>query len=407
MDVFIVTEGLYNDMLPSRMQLIDKAIKTIAAMNEKGNAIYANTNRVRTELEGAGLTPEKSAILSSARIFGYPPGERAQWAYWYFILRSGEWDTRQELVDAFLHWIKYVYTEGAWGEKAPEAFDRQILGTEVLVKSWSDRTTSPSSGSYFWSDAGSVALAVKHITGKEPEYILSDVHDPDHARLAQLEDALREDYRVRLFNRKWIEGMMKEGFAGADQMGKHVFNALGWKIMRENSITDDMWMEIVDIYVHDKKNLNIREWFDSVNPYAFQEVTQVVMEAIRKGYWAPDPAITQELAEAYAQSYIRHGGGGGIRGSGNNPKLKEFIEKTLEAPGTQEMNELVEKFKAKVKEAKESAPGNVQGQKLERLDHDKTGSVFGNLYAQIALFAAVAVACVILFLVGFYRRRNR
>jgi cobaltochelatase CobN len=73
--------------------------------------------------------------------------------------------------------------------------------------------------------------------------------------------------------------MMKEGYAGADQVAIMVSNTMGWKIMRENSVSDDIWNEIASIYIKDKLNLSIREWFESENPYAFQEMTEILLIA--------------------------------------------------------------------------------------------------------------------------------
>ena len=124
---------------------------------------------------------------------------------------------------------------------------------------------------------------------------------------------------------------MKEDYAGAQQIAGRVFCALGWKINRENSISDDVWQEIVDIYLCDKKNLKIREWFDSKNPYAFQKITENLLEAIRKEYWRPDEATVLEIATLYAQSVVRHG----HRENGElNKKLDFFLARTLNAPGT-------------------------------------------------------------------------
>ena len=151
--------------------------------------------------------------------------------------RSGEWGGRDDLLKTYLGYSRYVYTESLWGHDAPEAYARQIQGSEVLLRSWSDRTRSPLSNKYDWFVGGSLSLAIQKLTGQEPEWFLSDVRDPGRAALRVAEDALARDYRVRLFNRKWIEGMMREGYAGADQIAIHVSNTMGWKIMRDRSVS--------------------------------------------------------------------------------------------------------------------------------------------------------------------------
>ena len=218
-----------------------------------------------------------------------------------------------------------------------------------MLRSWSDHMTSPLANKYTWYQGGSLCLAVKHLTGREPEFLLSDVRDPDRTSLVVAEDALRREYRVRLFNRKWIEGMMKEGYAGADQVAVMASNTLGWQIMREKSVSDDIWAEIAEIYVRDKLHLSVRQWFETDNPFAFQELTEVMLESIRKGYWKADPSLAREIAEHYLRSVVQHGEGGGLRGGGN-VKLERFVKETLGASASPDMVALLEQYDHRARE---------------------------------------------------------
>jgi cobaltochelatase CobN len=349
-DVFIAGQSYYRDMLPTRMRLLDKAIRLVAQTEEPDNWVWRNSEQTRQDLEAAGVEAERAGRLSRARIFGHPLGQYGSAGYYYLLEKSGEWDTREDLMEVYLGQSRYVYTEGLWGDNAPEAYDRSIQGTEIVLRSWSDRTRSPLSNKYDWYHGGSLCMAVKYLTGVEPEYYLSDVRDPDSAGMIAAEEALRREYRVRLFNRKWIEGMMREGYAGADQVAVHVSNTMGWKIMRPDSVSDDIWEEIVEIYLRDSKSLAIREWFEAENPYAFQDMTEVLLESIRKGYWRPGDEVVREIAVAYAESVARHGEGGGLRGGGN-VKLEKFVRDALSAPGDAAVSELVAAYDARLNES--------------------------------------------------------
>ncbi|MCA9042055.1 MAG: cobaltochelatase subunit CobN, partial [Planctomycetaceae bacterium] len=351
--------GYYRDMLPTRMKLLDKAIRLVAETEEEANYLFQNSQQAYQEFLKKGIEDNSAKRLSQARIFGGPPGQFGSAGYYYLVERSGEWDTREDLMETYLSFSRHVYTEGAWGEDAPDIYDRHIQGTEILLRSWSDRTRSPLSNKYDWYKGGSLSLAIKHLTGKEPEWFLSDVRDPDNASMVDAEAALRQDYRVRLFNRKWIEGMMKEGYAGADQISVHVSNTLGWKIMRENSVSEDIWEEIVDVYIRDKKNLHIREWFEAENPFAYQEMNEILLETVRKGYWQPGEETLREIAVEYARSVARHGEGGGLRGGGN-VKLESFVEEILTGPGDPQLAELFAQYDEKSRETQEvdSSPAN-------------------------------------------------
>ncbi len=345
MDVFLSARSYYRDQLPTRMRLIDQAVRRVAALDEPDNFVRENTLRVAAELEQRGMDPARAGLLAGARMFGSPPGQNGSAWYYYLAEKTGEWNDRADLMRTYLEQSQYVYTENAWGENAPEAYERTIQGAEMVIRSWADTVSSPLANKYTWYIDGSLAQAIRHLTGKEPEFYLADVRDAGQVRMVRAEDALESDFRVRLFNRKWIEGMMKEGYAGADQVAVHVSNMLGWEIMRENSVSADNWQEVVDVYVRDSKNLRIREWFDQNNPQAFQGMTQVLLETVRKGYWSPDAATVREIAEAHARSVVRFGKNSGIRGGGN-AAFRKFIEGALDVPGDAKAQELLAEYRA-------------------------------------------------------------
>lgn len=54
-----------------------------------------------------------------------------------------------------------------------------------------------------------------------------------------------------------------------------------------------MWDEIYNVYVKDKFNLGVQDFFEKQSPAALQEITAVMMETARKGMWK---ATDQQLA---------------------------------------------------------------------------------------------------------------
>ncbi len=328
-DVFIASGGWYDSNLPSRLNLWDKAIRLVCAADEPDNPLFKNTQDLRRILAEKGLPPSRAELLSAARIFGRHPARENGGFLFYRVQRSGDWGDRDDIVEQYLANHKYVYTEGAWGEEASQLYDAAIQGTHTVVRSWSDHMTGPLASKYTWLHGGSLSFAVEKMTGKRPDYIFSDVRDPDKAGIVDAEDALRKEYRVRLFNRKWLEGMMKEGYAGADHMRVMVSNSFGWEVMRPGSVGNANWYEMKAVLIDDKLNLHLEGWMEKENPYARQDALAVMMEAIRKGYWEADEQTRRELAQHYARSVARHGLSGHIT-SGGNAALDKMIRRELE-----------------------------------------------------------------------------
>jgi len=397
-DVFLSMRNVYRDQLPSRMELLDRAVRLVASLEEKDNYVYENSLSMKEELEGKGVPAEKAQALSRARIFGWAPGEMANSWYYYLVERSGEWDTREDLLDVYLSHCRHVYTEGMWGEDAPDAYNAAISGTDLILRSWHDSRSTPLGEKYGWWVDGSLAMAVENITGKKPDLFFVDVRDMDSAKIVDSRDAVAMDFRARLFNRKWIEGMMDEGYAGADLLAEHVSNTMGWEIVSPEFVTDEHWMEITDVYVRDSKELGLGEWFEEENPFAFQDLTEVMLETIRKEFWQPDAETVREIVEAYTQSVVRHGRGNGIR-SGENKKLEEFIREQLSAPGLPESDALLEQYEKKTEEATELKSNRnleqVKGKKLVNAQQDKPermAKVNRNIILAIALMFFIIIA---------------
>ncbi len=388
-DVFISALGYYRDNLPSRMALLDKAVRLVAGLDEDGNGVRERSRAIERKLVDRGLPQERAALLATARVFGYADGQYGSPAYYYLVERSGDWDTREQLMEAYLAQVENVYTQGMWGQPAKEAYEESIQGTEVVMRTWADPSRSPLANKYMWYTGGSLALAVKHLTGKEPEFLLSDVRDPDGTEVVTAEEALTREFRVRLFNRKWIEGMKNEGYAGADQVAVMVGNAMGWAIMREGSVSDETWREIKEVYLDDKLGLGLPRWFEKENPFALQEVLEVLLESARKGYWKADARTLGAVAAAYAASVARHGEGGGLRGGGN-AKLEAYVRKAIPAPDSG--------VPRKADGAKPSA--KVTGKRLVPVAPAEASSPW------LTLPVGIAAVSLLLLVYGFARKRR-
>lgn len=400
-DVFLSARSYYRDQLPTRMKLIDDAVRLVADLDEPDNYVRQNALVVEATLIQKGMAAARARMLARARMFGPPPGQNGSGWYYYLAEKTGEWNDRSDLMRTYLEQSQYVYTDQCWGEPASEVYEQTIQGTEWVIRSWADSVSSPLSNKYMWFIDGSLAQAVKYLTGKEPAYYLADVRSNDKAQMIRAEDALARDFHVRLFNRKWIKGMMKEGYAGADQVAVHVSNMLGWEVMREGSITPEQWHEVVNVYVRDSKHLNIREWFQKENPHAFQNMTQTLLEAIRKGYWAASTEETQLLADAYNESVARNGASNGLRG-GNNQAFKEFLKKVASlAPAAESISASPAKAAPRVEvsanPAQQKQTTRVTGTRLVAVPRFQSTNM---------LLSGIIMIGIVLILIGFIKRKG-
>ncbi|QDT66324.1 cobaltochelatase subunit CobN [Calycomorphotria hydatis] len=415
-DAFVEPKHYYADYLTSRLELIDKAIRLVSEHEEEGNRVAANTQRVREELLKEGMTEDQVDMMAHARIFAVAPDRFGSGLYDGLFSETGVWDTEAELVDIYVSQHDYLYTAGAWGQKAPDIFRKQIQGTDVVLRTLNRRGAL--AGRAYMS-GGTLCMVTKELTGKAPDYYLSDLRQAGNETILSAHDALRKDYRAQLFNRKWIEGQMSEGGRGAAQTAALVWKTLGYSITVDNSVEEDTWREIVHVYLRDSKNMNLPEWFENTNPDAFQELNKMLLEAMRKGYWDADEEYQREVAETYAQSVNRHGPNSPSR----NEKLEAFVASVLisneqqqlaeaftatmnappeveatatEPPAETELAEAAEPVQEQPAETPEEQPETeaVEGQKMEQVEGGANSNEAWPWFLGLAVVALVVVGMV-------------
>ncbi|MDE2367712.1 MAG: cobaltochelatase subunit CobN [Burkholderiales bacterium] len=323
-DVFIAMGGQYKDNFPSRVRLIDKAVKLAAAAPEADNGVRIGSQRLEAALRHRGLPAAQAAELSTARIFGTKPGNVSGTNILYLVPRSGAWESRREITSVYVDNMSYVYSGAHWGEAAPALYKSAIQGTDTLVRVWASNMTSQLSNHHAYEYLGGLSMAVSELTGKEPAAYIADVRNPDGARMRRFEEVLESNLRSELLNKEWLQGMKAHDYAGAGQMAALVENTFGWNVTRQQAVDPKVWDEIHRVLIQDSNGLGLRAWFEKQNPAALQEIAATMLEASRKGYWKPDARTLRELASLYAELTIAHGASTGLSAGGNR-KLEQQV----------------------------------------------------------------------------------
>src|SRR5690606_21204607 len=101
--------------------------------------------------------------------------------------------------------------------------------------------------------------------------------------------------------------MQAEGYAGARTMVEFVEYLWGWDATVSEVVEDRMWQEVFEVYVQDKHELGMQNFFDSQSPHAFQDLAARLLETVRKDYWQAEDAVVDEILQAYVESVKTHG----------------------------------------------------------------------------------------------------
>ncbi len=175
---------------------------------------------------------------------------------------------------------------------------------------------------------GGLGMAVRTVTGETPPMYVTDVRNPNHQKVESLHDVFHKELRTRYYNPKWIEGMMNQGYSGAREMDKFVEYLWGWETTVPDLVSENTWNEVYDVYVNDKYDMGLEEFFDQNNPYAFQVMSARMLESSRKDRWHPTEEMKQELAERFEESEMEYGVTCCHHTCGNL-LLKEYMEGVL------------------------------------------------------------------------------
>ena len=180
--------------------------------------------------------------------------------------------------------------------------------------------------------------------------------------------AIREEARTTMWNPKYIQGMQREGASAAASLTESVRNMYGWNVMQPSAISADMWDETYNVYIEDKHNLEMREYFEDKNPYALQEMTAVMLETARKGYWNPNAEVLQRLAQVHIELIAEHGAACSYETCGNGA-FHEFLGKQLNAPDSGATPQTVSEYQAALAAAIQptESPAKVEGIQMDEI----------------------------------------
>ena len=404
-DVFIAMGGQYKENFPSRVKLLDKAVRLVSELDEENNLVRQGTLATEAKLLEAGYSQERAKQFSLARIFGTKPGNLSGTNILYLVPRSGVWEDESEITNVYIDSMSYAYVGEVWGEKVDGLYEQVIQGTDTLLRVWASNMTSQLSNHHAYEYLGGLNMAVTQLTGKEPAALIADVRDPNEAKIRSFEEVLDTTLRSELLNEDWMRGMMEHDYAGAGQMAELVKNTFGWDVTRDSSVSEAVWDDIYQTYIEDKYELDLEQWFEQVNPHAMQVVMATMMEAARKGYWDASEQQLNELAKRYAESVAKHDLSAGLV-AGGNKKLEQAL---IDRLGKLDMQGLAQAYRAKVRESEgQSEADKVYGSKMDQVDpNQQKQNQQGQKPPQgiiLWLLPCMGVLIVILFIIGVVRR---
>jgi cobaltochelatase CobN len=282
-DVTWRISGLFRDMFPTQIALMDAAVRAVARRDGEGD-----DNPLALAAAG-GATP--------SRIFGSSPG-----AYGTGIeemLASGRWQKREEIGRAYLNGASHAYG-GAEGEGSAVAgaFAERVRAADILVHSGDDPGRDLLEGSADVAFIGGFSAALSTLGGKA-DLVVLDTTDPDKPKARSLAEAVTLIVRARATNPRFIAGQMRHGPRGASELLETVDRLIGFAETTD-AVSGALIEAVHDAYLGDPE---VKAFLLRENPAAARTIAERFLSARQRGLWhTRRNSLDNDLAELIAEA---------------------------------------------------------------------------------------------------------
>jgi cobaltochelatase CobN len=269
-DVTWRISGLFRDLFPAQIALIDAAVQAVAARDEDND---------ENPLAAARRAANGKSATRLDRIFGTAPGAYGSGVE-ELLGRGADTDS---IGAAYLAAASHAYA-GAEGEagEAPGAFAQRVAGADALLHTSDDPGRDLLEGAEDVAFVGGFAAAAK-LLGRSADLIMLDSTDPQRPRARALSAALARIVRARAVNPRFIAGQMRHGPRGAAELAETVDRLVAFA-----ETTDAVAGELFDLlhgaYI---ANATVREFLLRENPQAAAAIADRLDAARRGGFWHP------------------------------------------------------------------------------------------------------------------------
>lgn len=347
-DVVVQTSGQLRDVAASRLTLIQKAVDMAAAAGDgDDNFVAKGRNDAERVLLDKGFSPKEAREYATQRVFGGANGMYGTGIT--SMVESGDrWENESEIAGVYLNNMGATYgNEKDFGGFRPGIFEAALQNTEAVVQPRQSNTWGALSLDHVYEFMGGISLTVRNVTGNDPDAYFNDLRNRHQARVQDLKSAIGVETRSTLFNPVYMKEQMKEGASAANAMSETIRNTYGWNVMKPKAIDNELWDQYYEVFVNDKLNVGVKQFFERENPAALQEATAVMMETARKGYWKATPEQLRNIAALHSELVEKYDAGC----SGfvcDNTKLRTFIGEQLPA-------ESAKQYEGKIESARNEA----------------------------------------------------
>ena len=282
-DVTLKISGMFRDAFPSQIDLIDSAVRAVAALdeNDEANPIAMAARQAHAEMAAAGMDASLADAMAGARVFGAKPS--AYGAGLQALIDTGTWETRRDVATAFMAWGAFAYGGGQHGAAAAKTLSARLAAVDAVLHNQDNREHDILDSDDYYQFQGGLAATVETLKGSAPRVYHGDHSRPEKPVMRSLGEEIARVVRGRAANPKWIAGVMRHGYKGAFEMAATVDYLFAYAATT-NAVQDHHFDQLFDAYIGDAA---VSAFIAENNPPALAEMAERFREAIDRGLWAP------------------------------------------------------------------------------------------------------------------------
>ena len=282
-DVTLRISGFFRDAFPAQIELIDKAIQTVGALDEPAdeNPISARMRRDAGALAASGIPTDEAKALAAHRIFGAKPGSYG--AGLQTLIDEGIWETRSDLAAAYVTWGAYAYGARADGIASEPIFKTRLAAIQAVIHNQDNREHDILDSDDYYQFEGGMSAAVETASGRKPVSYHNDHSRPERPVIRTLDEEVARVIRSRVVNPKWIAGVKRHGYKGAFEIAATVDYMFAFAATAD-AVKSHHFDLAFDAYIADG---GTRQFIADNNPNALKEIAARFEEAIARGLWQP------------------------------------------------------------------------------------------------------------------------
>ena len=289
-DVVMTVSGIFRDLFSPTVQLLDKAVRLVAQLEEPPEMNYVRRHVVE-QVQNEDCEFDEAVV----RVFSNAPGNYGTNVN--FMVMDSQWERDDTLGDLFVTRKCFAYGRDSRGSsleghEARVAMDRALRRVEATYQNIDTFEIGITDVDHYFEYLGGISKAIEKRARSRPAIYLSDTLSRD-AKIRSLEETVCLETRAKTLNPKWYEGMLQHGFRGVAEIESHVSNTFGWSATA-GAVDNWVYTEVAKTFVLDEPML---ERLRRLNPHSAHSLVGRLLEAHGRGYWDAPPEMLEYLGE--------------------------------------------------------------------------------------------------------------